>query len=91
MPPRSEAIDYSPTAGADADNLVSGVDTPPAWSNKLLWIPVFGNYLNVMLQAQDYFATLEYCTDFIARDLNAGLQSGLVGHRVGVKVKAKNS
>jgi len=91
MPPRSEAVDYNPTAGTDADNLISRVDAPPAWSNTLLWIPFLGNYLNVMAQAQGYFATLEYCTDFIARDLNAGLQSELVGHRVGVKVKAKSS
>lgn len=91
MPPRSETINYSPTAGADADHLISKADSPPAWTKTMLWIPVLGNYLNVMAQAQGYFASLEYCTDFIARDLNAGLQSEFVGHRVGVKVKAESS
>lgn len=91
MPARSGTIDYNPTAGADAEHLISSVDAPPAWSRMLLWIPILGNYLNVVAQAQGYFATLEYCTDFMARDLNAGLQSELIGHRVGVKVKAKSS
>lgn len=89
MPPRSESVNYSPEAGADADHLIAGVESPPAWSKKLQWVPLLGTYLNIMMQMQDYFTPLENCVDFIARDLSAGLDSKLVGHRVGVKVKSK--
>lgn len=55
----------------------------------LRWIPLLGTYLNIMAQAQSYFAPLEDCVDFIAADIGNGLQSQYVGHRVGVKVKPK--
>lgn len=54
-------------------------------------MPLIGNYLNVMAQAQGYVAVLENCVDFIARDLEEGLASELVGKRVGVKEKGKAS
>lgn len=91
MPPRSKSVDHFPRAGAGADSLVAAVDFPPAWSQKLRWIPLIGTYLNIMMQAQDYFTPLEDCVDFIARDVFAGLGSSLVGHRVAVKVKSKGT
>ena len=90
MTPRSESVNYSPVAGADADHLVAGIDFPPAWSNTLQWVPLLGTYLNIMAQAHAYFTPLEDCVDFIARDISAGLESQFVGHRVGVKVNSKS-
>ena len=91
MDPRTpDHIDYSPAvAGSGADNLIAGVDSPPAFSAKLRWVPFIGVYLNIMAQAQDYFAPLEDCVDFMARDLERGLESEFVGKRVGVKVRGK--
>jgi len=91
MPPRSPSVDYSPEPGADAEHLVAGVDSPPAWSKALAWVPLVGTYLNIMAQMQHYFTPLEDCVDFMARDISAGLESQYVGHRVSVKVKAKGS
>jgi len=91
MDPRSATIDYSDKAGTGAENLVAGADSPPAFSKKLLWVPLIGTYLNIMAQAQDYFAPLEDCVDFMARDLERGLESEYVGKRVGVKVRSKAS
>lgn len=64
-------------------------DSPPLWSKKFLKIPLIGGYLNVMSQAQDYFATLENIVDVIAGDLEKGLDSEYVGKRVSVKEKSK--
>jgi len=89
MDPRSQTIDYSAKAGTGAENLVAGVDSPPAFSKKFQWIPLIGMYLSLMLQAQDYFAPLEDCVDFMAKDLERGWGSEFVGKRVGVKVKSK--
>ncbi|KAK5163164.1 uncharacterized protein LTR77_010948 [Saxophila tyrrhenica] len=91
MTPRSEAVDYTPKPGAGAEQLVAKVESPPAWSRTLLWIPLLGKYFNVMAQAAGYAAPLEDCVDFIAGDLQAGLESQYVGHRVAVKVKSKSS
>ncbi|KAK3645383.1 hypothetical protein LTR56_009110 [Elasticomyces elasticus] len=89
MDPRSPTVNYSPKPGVEADNLVAGVESPPAWSKTLQWVPLVGTYLNVLMQMQHYFTPLEDCVDFIASDLAAGLDSEYVGHRVGVKSKSK--
>ena len=91
MPPRTETISYQPEAGAGAANLVAKADSPPAWSNSLLWLPLLGTHLNIMAQAYGYYAPLEDCVDFIAKDLTAGLDSEFVGKRVGVKVNSKKT
>ncbi|KAK5136344.1 hypothetical protein LTR08_003470 [Meristemomyces frigidus] len=91
MPPRSESVHYPPEAGADADHLIVGVESPPAWSKTLQWVPLLGTYLNIMAQAQAYVTPLEDCVDFIARDLSAGSDSQFIGHRVGVKVRSRQS
>jgi len=52
-------------------------------------VPLIGNYLNIMAQAQSYFSALENCVDFMAADLEKGLQSEWVGKRVGAKEKSK--
>ncbi|KAK5698556.1 hypothetical protein LTR17_023546 [Elasticomyces elasticus] len=89
MDPRSTSVNYSPKPGVEAENLVAGVQSPPAWSKTLQWVPLVGTYLNVLMQMQHYFTPLEDCVDFIASDLAAGLNSEYVGHRVGVKSKSK--
>ncbi|KAK5688430.1 hypothetical protein LTS10_000408 [Elasticomyces elasticus] len=89
MDPRSTSVNYSPKPGVEADNLVAGVESPPAWSKTMQWVPLIGTYLNVLMQMQHYFTPLEDCVDFVASDLAAGLNSEYVGHRVGVKSKSK--
>lgn len=64
-------------------------DSPPLWSQKFVKIPLIGGYLNLMSQAQDYFATLENIVDVIASDLEKGLDSEFVGKRVGAKEKSR--
>ena len=87
--PKYEKPQYPAPADCSADNLVVQADTPPLWSRKFVKIPLFGGYLNLMSQAQDYFATLENIVDFIASDLEKGLESEFVGKRVGVKDKSR--
>lgn len=89
MHPKHEAPQFPPPANTSANNLVAKADAPPAWSEKYRRIPLIGNYLNIMAQAQSYFAVLENCVDFIAADLEKGLQSEWVGKRVGVKERSK--
>lgn len=91
MNPRSEVIDYSERAGTGAENLVAGVDFPPAWSKTLQWVPCVGTYLNILAQMQNYFTPLEDVADFIAKDLDSGLESELAGKRVAVKTKSKST
>lgn len=64
-------------------------DAPPAWVETYRSVPLIGNYLNIMAQAQSYYAVLENCVDFIAADLEKGLESEWIGKRVGVKEKSK--
>jgi hypothetical protein len=75
------------TAGvmSRANNLVVKADAPPPWKDMYKNIPSINIYLNIIAQVQVYFATLENCVDFIAADSEKGLQSELVGKRVGVK------
>jgi hypothetical protein len=42
-----------------------------------------------MAQAQSYYSVLENCVDFIAADLEKGLESEWIGKRVAVKEKSK--
>ena len=91
LPPLSETVDYAPRAGSGAKKLVAATDAPPSWSKTLQWVPLIGTYLNILIQAQQYFTPLEYVADFIAQDLNAGLKSEFAGKRVGLKVRSKSS
>lgn len=91
MPPKYDTPQYPPPADVSANNLVVKADAPPAWKDTFRSFPLIGTYLNIMVQVQTYYATLENCVDFIAVDLEKGLQSELVGKRVGVKEKAKAS
>lgn len=91
MNPRSEVIDYSERAGTGAEDLVAGADFPPAWSKTLQWVPLVGTYLNILAQMQNYFTPLEDVADFIAKDLDSGLESELAGKRVAVKTKSKST
>lgn len=91
MNPAHETPQFPPSASSSASNLVASADAPPSWTERFRTVPLIGNYLNVMAQAQGYVAVLENCVDFIARDLEEGLASELVGKRVGVKEKGKAS
>lgn len=89
MSPKYKTPQFPPPADVSASNLVAKADAPPAWSEKFRSVPLIGNYLNVMVQAQSYFAVLENCVDFIAADLEKGLESEWIGKRVAVKEKSK--
>jgi hypothetical protein len=89
MVPKYDVPKFPPAADTSAINLVAKADAPPAWTDKYLWVPLVGNYLNAMAQAQGYAAVLENCVDFIAADLEKGLESEWIGKRVSVKEKSK--
>ncbi|TVY37968.1 hypothetical protein LCER1_G008393 [Lachnellula cervina] len=89
MSPKHETPQFPPSADTSANNLVVKADTPPAWVEKYRKVPLIGNYLNVLAQAQGYAAVLENCVDVIAADLEKGLESEWIGKRVAVKEKSK--
>lgn len=89
MPPKYDTPRFPPPADASASNLVAQADAPPAWVEKYRTVPLIGNHLNILAQAQSYFSALENCVDFIATDLEKGLGSEWIGKRVGVKEKSK--
>jgi hypothetical protein len=87
--PKYNTPQFPPSADTFASNLVAKADAPPAWVEKYRSMPLIGNFLNIMAQAQSYFSVLENCVDFIAADLEKGLESEWIGKRVGVKEKSK--
>jgi hypothetical protein len=89
MTPKYDNPQFPPPADVAASNLMAKADTPPAWSGKYQSVPLIGSYLNILAQAQSYFALLENCVDFVASDLERGLESDWIGKRVGVKEKSK--
>jgi hypothetical protein len=89
IPPKYDTPQFPPAADTSASNLVAKADSPPAWVEKYRGVPLIGNYLNILAQVQGYFAVLENCVDFIAADLEKGLESEWIGKRVSVKEKSK--
>ncbi|MCJ1396532.1 hypothetical protein MMC18_009423 [Xylographa bjoerkii] len=89
MSPKYDIPQFPPSANATASNLVAKADAPPAWVKKYRTVPLIGNYLNIVAQVQSYASVLENCVDFIAADLEKGLESEWIGKRVGVKEKSK--
>lgn len=90
MTPEYDTQRFPPPADVSSEHLVAKAEVPPAWNErKLRWVPALGNYLNVLVQSQSYFAGLEKCADFMAADLERGLESEWVGKRVAVKEKSK--
>jgi hypothetical protein len=89
MDPKYDTPQYPPAADTSASNLVAKANAPPEWRTTYRKIPLIGNYLNVMMQGMNYFAVLENCVDFIAADLEKGLDSEWIGKRVAVKEKGK--
>ena len=69
--------------------LVGKADSPPGFKDTFLSWPLIGGYLNILSQAPAYMTKLEYCADFMAADLEKGLQSEYIGKRVGVVEKDK--
>jgi len=89
MSPKHDKPQFPPSAEISASNLVAKADSPPAWVDKYRTVPLIGNYLHVLSQAQSYSAVLDNCTDFMAADLEKGLESEWIGKRVAVKEKSK--
>jgi hypothetical protein len=91
MPPKYKTPQYPPPTDVSANNLVVKGDAPPNWKDTFRGLPLIGTYLNILAQAQSYYARLEDCVDFMSADLEKGLKSEWAGKRVGVKEKAKAS
>jgi hypothetical protein len=89
LTPRYTPPAYPHPSEATADNLIVGVESPPAWGNSLKGIPIVGTFLNILTNVPNYATPLEECVDFMAADLEKGLESEFMGKRVSVKVKAK--
>lgn len=88
MSPKYDTPQFPPSADVSASNLVVKPDAPPAWRDKFRAVPLIGNYLNIIAQAQSYFSVLENCVDVIAADLEKGLESEWIGKRVAVKERS---
>jgi hypothetical protein len=80
---------FSREAIFSADNVIAKADSPPDSRDTLKWVPLMGNYLNIMAQAAGYGTSMEDPPDFIADDLEKGLQSEFVNKRVAFKQKNK--
>jgi hypothetical protein len=89
MYPKYDLPEFPAVANASANNLLAKADSPPDWAERYRGVPLIGDYLDIMMQSQSYFAVLENCADFIAADLDKGLESEWVGKRVAVKEKSK--
>ena len=89
LSPKYDIPRFSPLTDVSATNLMAKADVPPAWVETYRTVPLIGNFLNVMSQGQSYFLTIENCADFIAADLEEGLNSEWIGKRVGFKEKGK--
>ncbi|KAF2675697.1 NAD(P)-binding protein [Lentithecium fluviatile CBS 122367] len=87
MSPKHKEIRIPPPDDCSAANVVANADSPPEWRDTLKWVPLLGPYLNVFGLAGGYATSLEDPMDFIATDLEKGLQSEFVGKRVGLKMK----
>lgn len=90
MVPKHPTPQFLPTTDASGNNLVVNADHPPALAETYLSVPLIGGYLNLLTQATDYYTTLEDCVDFMAADLEKGLESQWIGKRVGAKEKPKS-
>lgn len=89
MPPKHEP---AMTSAPDdcRGNMVAGSDTLVAF--RKTWVsevPLIGGFLSVVVQASDYMASVEDCVDWVAEDLEKGLESEYVGKRVCLKLKSK--
>lgn len=68
-------------------NLMASTKTPPGWTDGFSTVPVIGTYLNVLSQISLYTTTLEENADFIAQDLETGMNSQWLFSKVGVRQK----
>lgn len=55
---------------------------PPSWSPILLWFPLLGKHINAMVNGLQMQTTYAAVAEFIAKDLELGLESGLIGMKV---------
>ncbi|KFA54052.1 hypothetical protein S40293_11468 [Stachybotrys chartarum IBT 40293] len=89
MTPRhKEAVIPAPN-DCSADNVIAKAESPPEWRDTLKWVPLIGNYLNILAQAGGYATSVEDPIDFIAADFEKGLQSEFIGKRVAFKQTKK--
>ncbi|KAH8666195.1 hypothetical protein BGZ61DRAFT_461713 [Ilyonectria robusta] len=87
MRPKYNEARFPAPDNCSAANVIARADSPPEWRDSLKWVPLIGPYLNVFGLAGAYATTLEDPLDFVASDLEKGLQSEFVGKRVGFKMK----
>jgi hypothetical protein len=87
MSPKHSEIRIPAPDNCSAANVIASADSPPEWRKTLRWVPWIGPYLNVVGLAGGYATSFEDPLDFIATDLEKGLQSKFVGKRVGLKMK----
>jgi hypothetical protein len=78
---------YPVIEGASVDKLFVSGGVAPQWSDKFMWLPVFGPYLNILSQVAGYKTALEHNADLIASDLLRGDDSPLIYQKVGTKEK----
>lgn len=85
MLPASPEPDFS--LRPRGNTLVAGIDVPGGnWSGKWLSsIPIVGTFIGVVVNGVklNLDTKLEDCADLIAADLDDGLESKFIGHRVG--------
>lgn len=72
-----------------AGNVIAKADSPPEWRPTLKWVPLIGNYLNILAQAGGYTTSIQGPMSFIAADFEKGLNSEFVNKRVAFKMKKK--
>lgn len=87
MSPKHKEVRIPAPDDCSATNVIASADSPPEWRNTLKWVPLIGPYLNIFGLASGYATSLEDPMDFIATDLEKGLQSEFIGKRVGLKMK----
>ncbi|KAK0641819.1 hypothetical protein B0T16DRAFT_420572 [Cercophora newfieldiana] len=61
-----------------------GGPTVPNWRDTFLWIPLLGKYINAFFMGWAYMTTTyDRVANFLAEDFNRGLDSPIVGQKVG--------
>lgn len=89
LTPRHKEARIPALHDCSAANVIANADSPPEWRDTLAWVPLIGPYLNIFSQAAGYATSLEDPLDFIAADFEKGIQSELIGKKVGFKLKKK--
>jgi hypothetical protein len=74
--------EMNPAKPGVEEKVVFGGPKLPHWSSTLLWFPMLGRYLNALINALAVRTTYRAVADFMADDLEFGLDSQLIGMKV---------